>query len=329
MALAIAAVGVLGTLVAALFTQMLANRAEARRRDDENHTRWLSERRRVDAELLALSLKLERHLWSACSFLDSEVRSERLPGFTSVLLTTEGGVPPVLDKLAREILVKDIEEAFAALDELEVLVVEVELIGTAEEAATARDLWESLSDVVGLLEAFALFDQAADAVERSRSARDEFSAAARAALRIEDPAIWNQTGTRNRRPLSADREILLANSCDLQGDLIKSSIKPPLAIQLLRAQGAIRSARSVGNIANNRNIIWSKLISVASKSSTGDGRCATPFRRLKKRWSSVRVSTACRSRPARCSRIRPRSTPKLVARKAPGVRICVDTVPAC
>jgi hypothetical protein len=188
MELVLAVVGIAGTLSAALLTQILASRAEERRRLSEDQTRWLLERRRVSAELLAGALKLERQLWSACSHLDNDARAARLPGYTSILLTPTKGVPPVLDELAREILVDAIEDAFEAVDSLEVLVAEVALVGTAEEAVRARALLESLGDVVGLLETFASFHDGADAVERSRSARDAYLEAARAGLRVEGPA---------------------------------------------------------------------------------------------------------------------------------------------
>lgn len=189
MELALAIVGIAGTLCAAVLTQLLANRAEMGRRVREDQTRWLSDGRRLSAELLAGALRLERQLWSACSQLDREVRSERLPGHTSILLTPTSGLPPVLDELTRNILVDAVEEAFQALDALELLVAEVSLISKTEEAARARGLLDSLGEVVDLLEGFAGFDEAADAVERSRAARDAYLRVARSALRVDGPAI--------------------------------------------------------------------------------------------------------------------------------------------
>lgn len=189
MELALAIVGITGTLCAALLTQLLANRAEMGRRAREDQTRWLSDGRRLSAELLAGALRLERQLWSACSQLDRELRSERLPGHTSILLTPISGVPPVLDELSRDILVDAVEDAFKALDALELLVAEMSLISKTEQAARARDLLDSLIEVVGLLEGFAGFDEAADAVERSRAARDAYLRVARSALRVDGPAV--------------------------------------------------------------------------------------------------------------------------------------------
>lgn len=181
--------GIAGTLCAAVLTQILANRAEARRRVLEDQTRWLSDRRRVSTDLLAGTVKLERKLWSACSQLDTEKRPERLPGHVSILLTPETGIPPVLDELTREIVVDAVEDAFDALEALELLVAEVSLMCTSEETTRARELLESLADVVGLLEVFALFDDAADAVERSRAARDSYAESVRTALRVDGPAV--------------------------------------------------------------------------------------------------------------------------------------------
>jgi predicted RNA-binding protein len=189
MELALAIVGISGTLCAAVLTQLLANRAEMARRAREDQTRWLSDGRRLSAALLAGALRLERQLWSACSQLDRKVRSERLPGHTSILLTPTSGVPPVLDELTRETLVEAVEDAFEALDALELLVAEVSLISTAEEAVRARNLLDSLAEVVGLLESFAEFDEAVDAVERSRAARDAYLKTARSALRVDGPAV--------------------------------------------------------------------------------------------------------------------------------------------
>lgn len=105
------------------------------------------------------------------------------------MLTPTSGVPDVLDELTRAILVEAVEDAFEAMDVLELLVAEVALISTSEEAAQARKLLDALVDVVGLLEAFAAFDEAADAVERSRSQRDAYLRVARQTLNIDRPAV--------------------------------------------------------------------------------------------------------------------------------------------
>jgi hypothetical protein len=184
--LTLAIVGIIGTLSAGVLTHLLAGRAETRRSQRDDDTRWLTERRRISAELLAGALRLERHLWSACAQLDRDRREERLPGHVSILLTPVAGVPPVLDRVTRQILVEAIEEAFEALEPLEVLVAEVELMAAPGEAPLAQNLLESLADVVGLLETFSPFDEAADAVQEARAARESYLDAARAGLRIAE-----------------------------------------------------------------------------------------------------------------------------------------------
>lgn len=179
----IAAVGVAGTLAAALVTQAFAQRADAARRLADDRARWLGDRLRVNARFLAGSLRLERDLWSAASQLDSDSREERMPGATTILLTPEEGIEGVFDETTRDILVEAVEDAFERLNELEEIAAEVALIGTPDEVAAASQLHESLWEVVGLLEGFAPFDDATDAVERCRAARDRFTDAARAGLR--------------------------------------------------------------------------------------------------------------------------------------------------
>ena len=184
----LAIAGVTGTLGAALLTQVLATRAETQRCVVEDKTRWLSDRRRVSAELIAGALKLERELFSACAQLDREERAERLPGYTSVLLTSTAGLPPILDDVTRAILVEAAEDALKALDSLEVTAAEVELTGTPDEGARAQELIDSLLDALGLVESFAMADVAYDAVMRSRSAREAYLEVARAALRVDGAA---------------------------------------------------------------------------------------------------------------------------------------------
>lgn len=196
MELALAMVGIGGTLLGALAAQALSNRAEADRRRAEDQTRWLGERRRIGAAVVAASLSLERELWSAAAQLDRAERAERIPGHRSILLTPREGVPPVLDALTRDILVDAVEDAFEALNTMEVLVAEVGLVGTTEEAGCADAMLEALWDAAGLLETFARFDSAADAVQEARARRAAFVEVARAALRVDDAADSSRTRKR-------------------------------------------------------------------------------------------------------------------------------------
>ncbi|MFJ1809942.1 MULTISPECIES: hypothetical protein [unclassified Streptomyces] len=101
------------------------------------------------------------------------------------LLIPDEGIPGVIDALNRDILVDGIESAFENLDALEELVAEITLIGTPGEATAAVELHNRLFDVVGLLEGFAPFDDAADTVQECRSIRDAFSIAARESLQVD------------------------------------------------------------------------------------------------------------------------------------------------
>jgi len=190
-------IGVVGTLAAALLTQVLAQRAEAARRAAEDRSRWLVDRLRLNARFLAESLSLERELWSAAAHLDPDERAIRMPGYTSILLTPDDGLPGVFDKTTREILVEVIEDAFERLNHLEETAAEIALVGTADEVSTARALHEALWDVVGWLETYAPFDVVADNVEHCRAARDAFAQAARAGLRTD-----GQICRLDRRPRS-------------------------------------------------------------------------------------------------------------------------------
>jgi len=184
-----AGIGIGGTLAAALLTQSLARLGERERRAADDQTRWLGDRLRASTRMLAGALALERDLWSACSHLDPDTRAERMPGHTTILLTPESGLPGIFDQVTREILVEAVEDAFQRLDQLEEVVAEIGLVGSTEEGRTALKLHKRLWDVAGLLEGYADFDSAADAVFRCRSARDAFSEAARRSLRVAGPHI--------------------------------------------------------------------------------------------------------------------------------------------
>ena len=118
-----------------------------------------------------------------------------MPGYTSILMTPDDGLPGLFDETTREIIVDDLEAAFKRLDKLEEAAAEIALVGTPEEVRTATELHDALWTVVSLLETYAPFDDAADAVERCRTARDRFAEAARSGLRTD-----GQTVSIDRRP---------------------------------------------------------------------------------------------------------------------------------
>ncbi len=184
-----ASVGVAGTLAAAVLTQMLARRAESDRRASEDRARWLQERLRANSQFLSDAIALERDIWSAASHLDSQSRDERMPGYKTILLTPEEGLPDIFDELTRTILVEAIEGAYSRLDSMELLVAQVALIGTPEEAKAARKLHEALWDAAAMLEMYSRSDDAYEAILAARRARDEFAEAARSGLRVDGQAI--------------------------------------------------------------------------------------------------------------------------------------------
>lgn len=184
-----ASVGVVGTLTAALLTQMLARKAEKDRRISEDKARWLQERLRINSQFLSDAISLERDIWGAASHLDRDNRNERMPGYKTILLTPAEGLPGIFDELTRTILVEALEDAFSRLDSIELLTAQVALIGTPEEAKTARSLHEALWDAVGMLEMYASFDDAFEAISAVRTAKDRFAEAARSGLRVDGEAI--------------------------------------------------------------------------------------------------------------------------------------------
>jgi hypothetical protein len=163
--------------------------ADKDRQSPDDKARWLPERYRINSQLLREAICLERDLWNVASFLDADDRDKRMPGHTTILLTPQEGLPGIFDEDTRAILVEAVEDAFSRLDSMELLVAEVALIGTPEQTKTARALHEALWDVTGLLEAYASFHDAADAVEAVRRAKDQFAEAARSSLRVEGESI--------------------------------------------------------------------------------------------------------------------------------------------
>jgi hypothetical protein len=183
--LATAGLGVAGTLTAALCTQALARKAEQDRRRADDASRWLAERLKVNSRLLAEGLALEREIWDLCSFLDRDEREERLSGHTSLYMTPESGIPGIVDEEARTILVNGLHGIDERLGDLEKVVAEISLIGSPSESLAARSYLNALWDTYGWLESYSLFDVAADAVEKCRALRDQFTSAARESLRVE------------------------------------------------------------------------------------------------------------------------------------------------
>jgi hypothetical protein len=161
-------------------------RAELSRRQAADRDRWLDERLRVSRSVIATAETIERELWSNCALLTSEgPRENWLPGYTTVLLIPKDGIPSVIDQITRDILVDSHEMLSPKLDDLSLLVAEVQLIGSKEEAELADLLFDNLLSAAASVEAFAPSDVGFDAVPAGQTTRKDFMAAARTGLRVD------------------------------------------------------------------------------------------------------------------------------------------------
>lgn len=181
---AVALVGVAGTLAGVAVSQLFTLLADARRNRRESSVRWDVGQKELAGAILAGALKLERDGWSAAAHLDRDIREERLPGATSLWMAPAQGIPGVIDKIGMEILREAVHLGYQGLEELEVQVETFVIAADARAGRAARDLVERLWEVFGELESFAHFDDAADAVERVRGARDLFANEVRRELGI-------------------------------------------------------------------------------------------------------------------------------------------------
>ena len=178
---AITAVSVLAGVALQYWFSVLTSRHNQAR---ENEQRWLADRLKANTRMVANSINLERTIWDVCSFLDDQPREERMPGFTSILLTPEGGIPGLFDELSREILVEGCEDAFKRLNKMELVVAEVELIGSPGEGVAALRLYDALWDAAGLIESYAQFSEAAGQVALCKKYREHLVDASRTSLGI-------------------------------------------------------------------------------------------------------------------------------------------------
>jgi hypothetical protein len=195
--------GVVGLAgIAATFFQNKA--AQKERRTSEDKARWLQERLHINSQFLSAAVSLERDIWDVAAQLDRDSRDERMPGYTTILLTPEEGLPGVFDEVTRAILVEAIEDAFSKLDSMNILEAQIALIGTSEEAETAKALNDALLDAVGRLEIYAPFDEAAEAVLAVKDMREQFAKAARSSLRVEGPST--PSNKRSRRDAGSHQE---------------------------------------------------------------------------------------------------------------------------
>lgn len=186
--LLLAALGVSGTLAAAVLTQALQKRAERERRAADDVRRWHAERFRVSKELLYKVMETERILWSACASLPvvEEYSRLRRAGHTTLLNVGEADVPPhidsrmVFDVVCLEIVREALEQVHGLLDEAEHLTAEISILSDGVTPETAKAMFEAAWD-------------AASAVETTQGTRDE---AMDAVLAMQDPISIFQVSVR-------------------------------------------------------------------------------------------------------------------------------------
>lgn len=175
----VAGTGFVATLLGIVITQSFNSRGETRRRKHEAKSRWHEENYRVCAAIVTKATAVERSLYNAAAMLDDSEREPRMPGTKSILLSPEQGIEGVFDSITREIIVEAVEGGFKVLDEMDDLTGELAIIGTPEQAATARLLTEQILDAVGSMEMFSHPSDAYEEILAIRDVMESFATAAR------------------------------------------------------------------------------------------------------------------------------------------------------
>ncbi|MFG2495679.1 hypothetical protein ACGFSD_32230 [Streptomyces caniferus] len=217
MQLVLAALGVGGTLAAAILTQVLQKRAERERRAAEDLRRWHADRFRVAKDLLYKVMESQRILWSACASLpnESEYASLREADHTTLLAVPETDAPAashdyrVFDVTSLEIVREALEQAFGLLEEAEHLTAEISILSDGATPTAAKDMFEAAWFAVGSLETTrGTQDEAFEAVLAMRDPTARFQAAVRDELGITVPAGLGRivVGRRGRSVTSSGRE---------------------------------------------------------------------------------------------------------------------------
>ncbi|MFD5279794.1 hypothetical protein [Streptomyces rubrogriseus] len=203
--LLLAALGVSGTLAAAILTQVLQKKAERERRSAEDLRRWHAERFRVAKELLYKIKESERILWSACASLPNEDEYARLrrAGHTTLLNVPESDVPPesedflVFDVIHLAIVREAIEQASTLLEAAEHLTAEISILSDGPTPTAAEAMFEATADAVGSLETTRGTQEAAfEAVIAMKEPIARFQAAVRDELGVTVPP---ENGSDRRR----------------------------------------------------------------------------------------------------------------------------------
>ncbi|MGW6939882.1 hypothetical protein ACWGF3_12885 [Streptomyces xanthophaeus] len=158
--LLLAIVGVVGTLAAAITTQILQRRAERERRAAEDARRWHADRFRVFKELLYKVTEVDRILGSAYAMLpsDEERRSLRQAGHTTFAGIPADAVPPhaadssIFDAFCLEEIKEALTSCFALNEEAERLLAEISILSAGDVPARAREMFEATWYATGALE---------------------------------------------------------------------------------------------------------------------------------------------------------------------------------
>ncbi|MGW4030928.1 hypothetical protein ACWEFL_16670 [Streptomyces sp. NPDC004838] len=196
--LLLAALGVGGTLTAAILTQVLQKRAERERRTAEDLRRWHAERFRVAKELLYKIKETERILWSACASLPNEDEYSRLrrAGHTTLLNVPQTDVPPdsddpvIFDVIHLEIVREALTQAFGLLEAAEHLTAEISILSDGATPTAAAVMFEAAWDAVGAVETTrGTQDAAFEAVLAVKEPIARFQAAVRDELGVTGPTV--------------------------------------------------------------------------------------------------------------------------------------------
>ncbi|MBT2368138.1 hypothetical protein J7E88_23165 [Streptomyces sp. ISL-10] len=215
--LALAALGVAGTLAAAITTQILQRRAERERRAADDGRRWHADRFRAFKELLYKVNEVKRILYSAAAHLPSDAERQRLQdmGRTAFTITRASDVPPdsgdisIFDATSLEIVQEALERAFSLNEESEHLIAEISILSEGFAPSAAKRMFEFCWDATGAVETTrGTTEEAYAAILAMGPAIDIFEGAARMDLDVateQRPTDWRRMliARRRRRMLAA------------------------------------------------------------------------------------------------------------------------------
>ncbi|MEU4033505.1 hypothetical protein [Streptomyces collinus] len=198
--LLLAALGVGGTLSAAILTQALQKSAERERRAADDLRRWHADRFRAAKDLLYKIKETERILWGACAALPSEdeYAQIRAAGHTTLFAVREADVPrpsddlTVFDAVHLAIVREALEQVHRLLEEGEHLTAEISILCEGATPDAASTMFEAAWNAAGALETTrGTRDQAFNAVLRMNAPIAAFQASVREELGVVVPPRSN------------------------------------------------------------------------------------------------------------------------------------------